>query len=216
MKKTAPFLTLLLILVVAVAILSITVLQRRDKPQAEPTRSIPTDVPETVSTPTSAPVSSSDLSLLTPTPEPTEEPVFETREPLESETPTPEPTPEATPEPLPADSSGSFRSNTGTGLNLVVDWKISSGKLQADVSVVSYSFFTSALYQSITLSVNGQNYSANSPAVSYDGKDLLTTPMTTFTVDAPAKGSSISVSWKYRGTYSGKELDTITASGTIS
>ena len=144
---------------------------------------------------------------------------METRPPLETPVPTPVPTPAPTPQPQ-VSASGSFSSSTGTGLNAKVDWRVytdASGKqmLQADVSAVSYSFFTDALYQAVVLTVGGSTYSANSAAVRYDGDALTTTPIASFTLPAPASGTPISLVWHYRGTYSGKELEDITAEGVI-
>ena len=136
--------------------------------------------------------------------------------------PTPEPTPAPTPEPTPApaDAEGSFSSNSGTGLNLRVDWHSYTAadgtrKLKADVSIVSYSIFCSAQYKSITLKIGGNSWSADNPGVSYDGKDQIITPVASFTVDIPAGGTAATVEWYYGGTYSGKSLDVITASGTV-
>lgn len=215
MKKSSLYFALLLILVIVIAVLGILIVQRK-APAEEPPA--PTDAPiihppvkETV---TAAPEETPEPVIPEETPEPTEPPIFETRPPIETEAP------EKTPEPVPADASGSFRSDTGTGLNLKADWKTytdagGARKLQVDVSTLSYSFFTSPLYQSIVLTVDGKTYSANSAEVSYDGKDLKETPMASFTVDAPASGSPVSVTWHYKGTYSGKALDEITASGVI-
>ena len=121
---------------------------------------------------------------------------------------------------VPAAASGSIRSDTGTGLNLRADWRVYSDasgklKLQVDVSAVSYSFYTDALYQAVVLTAGGSSYSANSAAVQYGGEALITSPIASFTVDAPASGSAISVVWNYRGSYSGKPLDQIIASGSV-
>ena len=149
-----------------------------------------------------------------------------TREPLATPAPTPQPTPEPTPKPTPAptpapaDAEGSFSANTGTGLNRRVDWRTYTAadgkrKLQADVSIVSYSIFTSSQYKSITLKLGNNAWSADCPGVSYDGKDQIVTKAASFTVDAPAPGSTATVEWYSGGTYSGKDLHTITATGTI-
>ncbi|MBE6996635.1 MAG: hypothetical protein E7427_00480 [Ruminococcaceae bacterium] len=159
-------------------------------------------------------------------PQPTAEAPIETRAPLETPEvtappePTAPPTPAPTPTPAPADAEGSFRSDTGMALNLKVDWKTykaadGTRKLQADVSILSYSIFTSAQYRSITLKLGDKSWSADCAGISYDGKDQIATPAASFTVDAPAPGTTATVSWYYGGSYSGKDLDTITASGTV-
>lgn len=213
MKKSTAYFAALLILVIVIAVLGVLIVQRKAPAEPEPSAAPAVHPPVEETAPAESP---SQPTEPVDTPEPTEAPVFETRPPVETE----EPEPEKTPEPVPADADGSFRSDTGTGLNLKVDWKTyadASGtrKLQVDVSTLSYSFFTSPLYQSIVLTLNGESYSADSAGVSYDGKDLTETPMASFTVDAPAPGTPISVVWHYKGTYSGKALDEITAAGVI-
>ena len=141
----------------------------------------------------------------------------ETPAPAPSETPAP--TPEPTPTPVPADAEGSFVSDSGTGLNVRVDWQTYAAggqrKLKADVSIVSYSIFASAQYKGIVLKLGDETYSADCPAIQYDGKEQIVTPVATFTVDAPAPGTAVSVEWHYGGKYSGKELDVITARGIV-
>lgn len=133
--------------------------------------------------------------------------------------PTPTPPPAPTPTPVQTVSgSGSFSSNTGTGLNIKVDWKAYNAAdgtvmLQIDVSASSYSFYTSSLWDSIWVKVGGVSYSASSPAISYDGNDLLYSHMATFYVPASTGNVGIDVVWHYNGSYSGKELGNIEASG---
>ena len=216
MKRSSSYLIALLILVIVVALLGIIVLQRRAPEDVPPAA---TAAPGSVETPAPAPPSAA-LPEATESLPPTEPPVFETRAPLESEEPQPEESAEPTPE-LPVEAAtGSLRSDTGTGLNIAADWETftdadGSAKLRVSVSVSSYSFFTSSLYQSIVLTVDGADYSADSPAISYDGADAITTPMAAFTVDAPPNGTHISVVWNYRGSYSGKQIETIRADGFV-
>ena len=147
------------------------------------------------------------------------DPVIPAAPPRETETPAPTPAPTPKPTPIPADAEGSFRSDTGTGLNLKVDWKIyttgGKQKLQADVYIVSYSIFTSYQWKSITLKIGDQAWGADCAGFSYEGKDQIATKAATFTVDAPPSGTAVSVEWYYGGSYSGKELTYITASGVI-
>lgn len=216
MKKGTAYFALLLVLVVAIAVLSIAIVRRRASETPEPTvADVPATAPpvEPTRLPTAAPVQTEAPV------QPTEPPVIVTRPPVETPAPTPVPTPTPTPQPQ-IIASGSFSSATGTGLNAKVDWHIyadASGRqtLQADVSAVSYSFFTDALYQAVVLTVGGSTYSANSPSVRYNGDALTATPIASFTVPVPASGTPISLVWHYRGTYSGKELEDITAESVI-
>ncbi|MBR4425011.1 MAG: hypothetical protein IKS66_03575, partial [Oscillospiraceae bacterium] len=156
-----------------------------------------------------------------PTPEPTPEPT-----PVPEPTPMPEPTPtpEPTPEPTPTTvygSSGSFRSDTGTGLNLRADWRLyaddaGAHKMRVDLSVTSYRLVVGKLWNSIVLTVDGRSYYADSPNINYEGETVTTTPLYSFVIDAPASNSfSFSAAWNYHGSYSGTELNSIVASGQI-
>ena len=109
-------------------------------------------------------------------------------------------------------------SDTGTGLNIRVDWAAytKNGELMMKVEVDAshYSFFTSALWQSIEVKVNGVSYTADSKEISYDGDALTYTNMAAFDVPANTGNNSIEVIWNYKGSYSGVQLETIEASGT--
>ena len=218
MKRSALYVVLLLILVLVVAVLCIRVFTAptEPRPTQAPTKEELTLPPvDTEPTENVTPPVADETPIPTPeeTPEQTEMP-FETREPLESEEPV---EPEETLPPLAA--NGTFRSATGTGLNLVADWVASDGNdggalLQVTVSAESYSFFTSALYQSLTLTVNGETYSANTPEIAYEGGELALTPLAQFTVEVPRAALDMRIVWHYKGSYSGVELSEITA-GTL-
>lgn len=149
----------------------------------------------------------------------------ETPRPTESPTPTPKPTetPEQTPEPTPepvVDASGSFKSGTGAGLELKVDWtaaSIGDGKMRVTValSAESYSLRCSGTWHGATVTVAGQEQSLDTLDISYDGPGQGTNPLgsVSFTVDA-ADRVDISAAWRFAGTYGGKELETLTASAT--
>ena len=101
-----------------------------------------------------------------------------------------------------------------------MDWRtVTAGagnrNLQVDVSIVSYSIFAAAQYKSITLRIGDKSWSADFAGVQYDGKDQIKTNAASFEVEAPAPGTPISVEWAYGGSYSGKELNVITARGAV-
>jgi len=117
------------------------------------------------------------------------------------------------------DVSGSFQSDSGTGLNLLVEWSAYSDaaggyRMTVDVSAASYSFYTDALYNSIEITVGEERYALSSPQVRYDGTELAVTPLVSQTVNVSGGSVPISVVWNYKGSYSGVELESITASGT--
>ena len=60
-------------------------------------------------------------------------------------------------------TQGSFQSNTGTYLDIVVNWSAvdngaGSKTLNVDVSTLSYKLYTSADYNGVQLTVNGAVY----------------------------------------------------------
>jgi len=213
MKKSAWYVVLLALVLVVAVVLTVGGLDfGKDKQPDEDEDPVVTQQ-QVVTAPPTAAVETPELPVETPT-APTQPPVFVTKEPVS----TPEPTPTVTETPN-VNASGSFSSNTGTGLNIQVDWKAYNAangapKLQVDVSATSYSFYTSALWNAVTVTVNGSTYSANSPDIAYDGSALVITPMASFTMDAPTGNVSIEAVWDYKGSYSGVELSAITASGT--
>ena len=123
--------------------------------------------------------------------------------------------------------SGTFRSDTGTSLNIHADWSAVVGSTESvnftvTVYVDSYSLYTTAAPEALNISVNGQYVSLASPAIEYDGTSgLLSTQINsrTFTINVPAGGSTsvpVAVVWHYRGTYGGVALDTIECGGSVS
>lgn len=216
MKKSAWYVILLLIVLILAIVVSVGTLF---KPDGEPSDSQLSGQPSEEPQETDGPDIIIDFGP-EESPEPTPEPE-ETPEPTPepSPEPTPEPTPEATEEPVQnISASGSFSSDTGTGLNIQVDWNAynaedGSVRLSVDISASHYSFFTSSLYNALEVTIGGDTYYANSAEVSYDGDELQLTKMASFDIPVDAGSANIDVVWHYRGTYSGVELDEITASG---
>lgn len=214
MKRSALYVVLLLILVLVIAVLCIRIFTNPQTPAPKPTQEPTKDeltLPPVVTEPAAeiTPPAVYETPTQEPVPEETEMP-FETREPIESEEPEESPEPELTP----IDASGSIRSSTGTGLNLVADWSATDGAdgnvaLRVAVSAESYSFFTSELYQSLELVVNGETYRENTPQIAYEGSDQVLTPLADFAVELPRGTADIRLTWHYKGSYSGVEITDI-------
>lgn len=209
MKKNG-FLVLLLLVVAAAAALSILLFFRRDGGAAGPE---PTPAPEWTAPPerTSEPAPA-ELPEPVETPEPTKAP-----DPTLQPAATPEPTP--APTPRPADASGSFSSDTGTALNLLVNWAVytdggGSRKMEVALSAAHYALHTDYSAYALSLTVGGRSYSADCAAIQYDGAERTVTPLHVFTLEAPSGSAGIEAVWHFKGSYSGKELERITASGT--
>lgn len=209
MRKNTALITILLLAVIAAAALSLRVFFAEKAPEALSPTPPPAPTPPAATAQTLPPVESETLPTDTPSPTGTPEP---------APSQTPEPTPTPTPTTLPVSASGSFASDTGTGLNLVADWSAytdgsGAAKLRVELSARSYSFYTDAIWNALELTVNGTTYSASSAAVRYDGADMVVTPLASFTVDAPEGGADLTATWHYRGSYSGIPLEDITAAG---
>ncbi|MBR1658711.1 MAG: hypothetical protein IJ705_00135 [Oscillospiraceae bacterium] len=117
-------------------------------------------------------------------------------------------------------ASGSFSSNTGTGLNIVVSWSVNSSglgdkELVISVAASSYSLTSQSLVSGVTLTVNGQIYYGSSDAVSYQGNTLATNHLASFTIPGFPGTAAVTASWHFNGSYGGKALTDIVASGTI-
>ena len=122
--------------------------------------------------------------------------------------------------------SGSFRSDSGTSINIHADWNaVVSGTNTVDITVTayvdSYSLYTTASPDVLNIAVDGQYFSLASPAIEIP---TTTTPVSTKinsrTVTVTLSGGEtrnipVEVLWHYRGTYGGTYLDSIECGGNI-
>lgn len=145
-----------------------------------------------------------------------------TTAPTPTPTPTPTTTPTPTPTPTPAvDTTGSFRSDSGTPLNIVVDWSLSgSGSertLVVTVYAESYSLHSVGAWHGGSLTIGGQTYYFDTEAIDYDGPGQGTNLLGTVTANIGSLSlpTQAELSWHFQGTYGDVELDSITATGTI-
>ncbi len=115
--------------------------------------------------------------------------------------------------------SGSFRSNTGTGLNILVEWNVVAGllgdkTLEVKVSTWSYSLSNTSLDNGVELHVNGALYLAKSNPIDYRGAEQSANLLASFSIPNLSGTVSLSVVWHFRGSYSGVALNEIRAEGT--
>lgn len=225
MKKSALYVILIMALLVASIAVSVVSFSGDRDSGGKPDSSISNDIPPVDSGSPADPGIEIIIPGVTPPAETTPAPPVPTPAPPAPTpappAPTPAPTPVPTPAPTPPQSvsgAGSFTSNTGTGLNIKVDWNAYNdayGNVMLKVKIYAshYSFYTSALWNTVQVTVGGQTYYANSPDISYDGNDLKYTELASFDIPASTGNVAIDVLWQYRGTYSGKDLGDITASG---
>ena len=116
-------------------------------------------------------------------------------------------------------ASGSFSSNTGTALNLIVFWSaVNNGgqkTLNVTVSSSSYSLYCSDSYGGVELSVNGMTYVSSTPAINYGGNSIVTNTLASFSIPNVSGPVSLNAVWHFNGTYSGVSIGDVRASGTV-
>ena len=122
--------------------------------------------------------------------------------------------------------SGTFRSDSGTSINIHADWNaLVSGQNTVDVTITayvdSYSLMTTASPEALNIAIDGQYISLASPTIDIPTTvNQVTTLINNRTFTIPLTGGEtrsipVEVVWNYRGTYGGTYLDTIECGGNI-
>ena len=190
----------------------------------------PEPSPAPTAGPTPDPGRGETVTTATPAPEPTDGPMA-TPEPMETFQPAPENTAQPTPEPLPEETpepvivnpsvlaSGSFRSDTGTALNLVADWRAvaidaTTARITVTLSLESYSLDIGERRGNI-LTFNGEDYYFVTDPIEIAGGDFVKTQIYVWSQEIPMSELSfdLAVRWNLRGSYSKKEMEAIELSG---
>ena len=190
----------------------------------------PKPSPAPTAGPTPDPGRGETVTTATPAPEPTDGPMA-TPEPMETFQPAPENTAQPTPEPLPEETeepvivnpnqlaSGSFRSDTGTALNLVADWRAAAidattARITVTLSLESYSLDIGERRGNI-LTFNGEDYYFVTDPIEIAGGDFVKTQIYVWSQEIPMSELSfdLAVRWNLRGSYSKKEMEAIELSG---
>ncbi len=172
---------------------------------------------------------------MTPTPEPTATPVppTPTPEPPPTEAPPP-PTPvptigppptmvpvTPTPEPtlVPA-KTGSISSDTGTELDMQVDWQtedLGGGTTRVTITGKAVSYSLDIGGTSATVTLGDQSATCRVEQIRIAENKQTVTELFTTTLDMPTgSAQTLTVDWRYNGSYGGVSLPHITAEGTVS
>lgn len=153
-------------------------------------------------------------------------------------TPTPTPTPEVTPEPTPVPTptpepqaagtplgGGTLSSNTGKWIEIDAIWNAeaidtNTAKVTVVVNLRSYRIQIGEKHNALDITVGEDGTAMDVPALNIDTDQEVTTELGTydFTVEAPLGKITLvplKANWHYGGTYSGTQLDVITAEGDI-
>lgn len=238
-KITAVLFIIVFLLVVAIVCVFLTNWDRSGSAEkAEPVSSDPTNAAVVVETPDTPVVVSGTTPV--PTTVPTAVPLPTTVPTSAPEaTPAPGATTQETPAPTenPATAnldpnypsvklgSGSFKSDTKTGLNIRADWSaktVSGTQVQVDIVIYAehYSLNTNAIPKSLNIVLDGQYISLDVPAIKYDGTGSSSSELgsRSFIIDL-APGDSrelkLAIEWAYNGRYGGVSLKNIECGGKI-
>lgn len=118
--------------------------------------------------------------------------------------------------PVNASGSGTFVSDTGTSLNLIVDWYLDGGTLTLNTYIESYGISASERYEGLYVTIDGETEIYSTDALEVTSEDLTSEPLRSVSMDWPGGAHDVEVSWRFFGTYNGQELEYITASERIS
>lgn len=220
-NKKSPAGAILALLILVIIVVALIFILRGGGDESD-TQTTPPATGEVVNTPGGdegqdgqAPPTDSVEETNIPTTSPTEtaQPTLE---------PTPSPTPSPTPTPAPAATSGSFKSDTGTGLNIVADWTLTpngdgTSTLTLKLSAESYSLYTVDSWHAAKLELGGSSWEFDTKAIEYEGPGLGTNELGTLTatISSSAVPATATLTWNFQGSYGGTELPKIVATGTI-
>ena len=133
---------------------------------------------------------------------------------------TEETTQETTPPAGEAGHSGRFTSNTGTGLELLVDWSTYTNEngtdmVRFDISIESYSIYVGSRVNGIVITMGGQTKKLDSGEITYASGPKKTFLLGSCTMELLSATAQAEVSWDFLGSYKDTPMDQITASGEI-
>lgn len=223
-------LLLVLVLIVGLEVVMMSRCTREDGPEAavptaEPTAPVETVQPvETTTQPTLPPV---QVGVTSPPSNPGGNTQSSTNTQTSTATKAPTPTQAPTPTPAPTQpptsgtvvASNSFSSDTGTGLNLNISWQAAdqgNGTTRVYVTgkVSSYSLDVGS--RSVSISLGGYSTSVTGSSISVPDGGMQTNQLFYTYLDVPTgTDGNMSVSWAFKGSYSGTDLPTIDATGYV-
>ena len=216
---------LLFLLVMAVAV-NLLLDMEKDKREVvhlpgESAAPAPTEAPA----PTPVPATPAPTPAPTPTPVPTPDPYIDTpATPVPTLQPLPTPTGTPTPEGEEL-GTGTFRSETGVGLNVRAEWTANvmdakHVKVTVQIWLDSYSLHLIQVNNCVNVSVGESYVSANAPAVDIDDNRahqtlLATTEHVINLADGERRSFPVQVEYQFGGTYQQQELPVIECGGAI-
>ena len=138
---------------------------------------------------------------------------------------TPEPgtdpnAPTETPLPLNAATSGEFRSDTGTSLNVIVRWGVENGangrkQLTLNAYLESFSVEAAQYADDLCFQIGNNTYYVTTPGVSVIAINTTETFLGSYTCEVEPGSVPVTVSWRFNGTYNGTQITLVEAADTL-
>lgn len=221
MKKIIIALSVVLATLLGVLIYCICADKTADQPEQRETLPV-TTAAESVDEKESEPVTTQKPTETEPATETTrEEPTELTEEMTElTEETTEETTQETTPPAGEAGNSGHFTSDTGTGLELLVDWTTYTDEngtdmVRFDISIESYSIYVGSRVNGLVVTLGGETKKLNTGEIAYASGPKKIFLLGSCTMDMLSATAHAEVSWDFFGSYKDTPMDQITASGEV-
>ena len=217
MKKIIIALSVVLATLLGVLIYCICADKTADEPEQRETLPV-TTAAEPVEEKESEPVTTQKPTETEPATETTREETTELTE--ETTQATEETSQETMPITGEAGNSGRFTSDTGTGLELLVDWTTYTDEngtdmVRFDISIESYSIYVGSRINGIVITMDGRTKKLDSGEITYASGPKKTFLLGSCTMEMLSATAHAEVSWDFFGSYKDTPMDRITASGEV-
>ena len=217
MKKIIIALSVVLATLLGVLIYCICADKTADEPEQRETLPV-TTAAEPVEEKETEPVTTEKSAGTEPVTEATEE------KPTELTEETTQATEETSQETMPitgeVGKSGRFTSDTGTGLELLVDWTTYTDEngtdmVRFDISIESYSIYVGSRINGLVITMDGRTKKLDSGEITYASGPKKTFLLGSCTMEMLSATAHAEVSWDFFGSYKDTPMDQITASGEV-
>ena len=117
-------------------------------------------------------------------------------------------------------TEGSFESNTGVSLNLRVDWNLVTNgdgtrTLNLIATLLSCTLEAASYADDLCFKVGNDTFYVTSKGVSVNSPSMVETYLGSCSASIDSVGVPVTVSWRFNGSYSGQQIDYVTATQTL-
>jgi len=117
-------------------------------------------------------------------------------------------------------TEGSFESNTGVSLNIRVDWNLAdngdgSRTLNLKATLLSCTLEAAAYADDLCFKVGNDTFYVTSKGVSVNSASVVETELGSCSATVDSVGVPVTVSWRFNGSYSGQQIEYVTATQTL-